>query len=58
MTLKDRQCDGKNCDHYFTEGEDYIYYKNDPESIYCTRECAMSWCEDPFRYGVIHFSEE
>jgi hypothetical protein len=56
MTKENGRCDGKNCFHEFTEGEDYVYLEEDPESIYCTRECAIEAMGDPFRYGT--FGEE
>lgn len=52
MTKEDGRCDGKNCDHHFEKREDYVYRADNPDEIYCTRECAMSWYEDPFRYGT------
>jgi len=58
MTKKERRCDGKNCDHEFDDGEEYIYLADDPEEIYCSRGCAESWNADPYRYGTIGDDED
>lgn len=59
MTKIDKLCDGKNCDHEFAEGEDYIQIADgDPYEIFCTRECAMTKMSDPFTYGYIGDDEK
>lgn len=56
MTKKDRHCDGKNCNHEFEEGEEYIFRPEEPDEIYCSRGCAESWYADP--YGYRHIGDE
>jgi hypothetical protein len=58
MTREDGRCDGKNCDHTFSQGEEIIFYDYDLTSIYCTRGCAMSRMPDPFSYGEFGVVEE
>ena len=58
MTLKDGRCDGRDCQHEFTEGEDYIYVDENPGEIYCMIECAVSRVDSPFQHGTFGDDED
>jgi hypothetical protein len=54
MTLTNKRCDGKNCQHEFDDGEEYVRLKDGhADEIFCTRECALTVFANIFEYWYI-----